>query len=174
MEPSDLRARTLAAYESARLRDGLIWALPLTVLAILSLYEGHEHVLTLCVTALAVVSMVLMVKRGQAFGAGARMGLFAGLVPFIISMLARDSRHFITPLGHVHGCVVACGIACAVMTVVLSRTAAGTKQWLSASWTMLTIATIACSCVGVSGVALLVAMVAVAVAPVRILVKTAT
>ena len=170
MEQLELSARR--AYEGARLRAGILWALPLTVLAFISLRASHEHVLTLAVTAVAAANMIWLVKRGQALGSGARIGLFAGLVPYVVSLCARDSRHFITPLGHVHGCVIACGIACAVMTLVLSRTAAGQRQWISATWTMLTVATIACACVGVSGVALLVAMVAVAVAPVRILVRS--
>lgn len=166
-----LRVTTRKAYERSRLRAGLVSALPIPVLAMISLIGEHHDMLTWVVAFVAAASSGVLVRRGGPLANGARIGLVAGLVPFTASLCSRDAPHIMTRFGHMHGCVLACGMACAVMTLVLSATArkqgeGATKQWLAATWTMLTVAMVACACVGIGGVALLVGMVVIATMPI--------
>lgn len=165
-----LRAAARGAYERGRLTTSLARALPVPFLAFLSLVNSHEVVLTTGVAAIAFVAMIAFEMRGGAWGAGARLGLVTGLLPFTVSMLGRSLPHFIVGGQHIHGCVVACAAACVAMTLVMARVtrrhARPTTAWLAGTFVMVLIASTACACVGISGIAVLVAGVVVATLPV--------
>jgi hypothetical protein len=165
-----LRTAARGAYERGRLTSSLARALPVPFLALLSLTDSHEVALTLVVAAVAFIAMVLLEFRGGALGLGARWGLVAGLVPFAASVLGRPLPHFMVGGQHVHGCVMACGAACVAMTLLLARVTRRHRQpttaWLAGTFVMVLVASTACACVGVTGVAVLVAGVVVATVPV--------
>jgi hypothetical protein len=164
-----IRRRARSAYEMGRMRRALVRALPVPMLALVSLLGSHQHMLTVAVAAIAAASIIVFEQLGGDVGAGAHRGFLFGLVPFAASMATR-------PLGHIeafgmcfHGCVAVCAAASTVMMLFLvyaarQRTQAG-PYVLGGGWIILTIGATACSCVGIAGIAVLVGLVALLAFP---------
>jgi len=107
MERLENRAR--AAYEHARLREAVVSAWPVPLLAVLALTLGGERGDIALAAAILILAVVALRWRGGALGRGVTAGLFAGAVPLVMPYLA---------VGAAGACSASCSLWCAWSCVV--------------------------------------------------------
>ena len=121
MERLENRAR--AAYERARLREAVVSAWPVPLLAVLALTLGGERGDIALAAAILILAVVALRWRGGALGRGVTAGLFAGAVPLVMPYLA---------VGAAGACSASCSLWCAWSCVVGGLAAGGVVGWLAA------------------------------------------
>jgi hypothetical protein len=91
MNPETLRARAVRAYEIGRLRAAFTFAAPIGVLAAIAVStcagRGREYPAAAAVAAVALL-VIAFEWWGGAPRQGARLGLVAGLAPFLLPLLS--------------------------------------------------------------------------------------
>ncbi|HJQ99611.1 MAG TPA: hypothetical protein VJ826_14950 [Candidatus Polarisedimenticolaceae bacterium] len=122
MERLENRARS--AYERARLREAMLSAWPVPLLAALALYLGGERGDIALAAAVLILVVVALRWRGGALGHGVTPGLLAGGVPLVIPSLV---------MGAAQACSASCSFWCAWSCVVGGLVAGGVVGWLAAS-----------------------------------------
>ncbi len=158
LEVAEARARR--AYEIARLRRGLLHAMPLGAVVFAVALGGYRAGATFPLGALLYASAVLFLWRGQQLGEGVFPGAIAGLVPLTLAFCAKSYGHVCTGSACVSLCVPACVLggmlAGSVITFVARRRSAPdssrTTFFLAASAVALLTGALGCSCVGFGGV----------------------
>ncbi len=122
MERLENRAR--AAYERARLREAVLSAWPVPLLAVLALTLGGERGDVALAAAVLILAVVALRWRGGALGQGVTPGLVAGGVPLIVPSIA---------MGAAGACSASCSLWCAWSCVAGGLVAGGVVGWLAAA-----------------------------------------
>ena len=91
-EPA-LTARARRAYEWGRVRAAFPMVLIVVPMAGLSWLACRQYAVTGTCGVLLAVVLLLSLWRGQQFARGARMGLLAGLGPFLLPMVTAATGH---------------------------------------------------------------------------------
>jgi hypothetical protein len=172
-ELEQVERRALRAYERAALRRAAIGAIPMVVAAAAAIFLARDprHTGLLAAFVVGVAVVALWVRRGAETAAA--LGFFAGLVPYLASLLAsRFGGHVCTPGGCVAMCLPACTAGGVVAAVLVARSAAkrraGPLFWLTASGMTIATGALGCSCAGFAGASGMLAGFAITVVPAAI------
>lgn len=166
---SKLEELARGRYERSRVRLALAGALPvLLVVAAALVFARHVSSVALFGGALFVTGVVLL-WRGQNSGRAFWPGVFSGLLPLVLSLVANQTHGCAS--GHCSSwCVPACaagGVGAGLFIAALaSRWKVGASFWVGASLMAVLTGSMGCSCVGASGVFALIVGHAIGVSPV--------
>ena len=154
IEPQ-LLSRAMAGYERARLKRGLLAAVPTVVLPLIAFGVGGR-LMTSAFLGLAICAAVaVLVWRGQAWGMSVPAGLIGGVFPLGLALAAQRIGHICTPQGCTSLCVPMCGaggvIAGLVITAVARRSPSPRVTLLGGALLSIAIGSLGCSCVGMGG-----------------------
>jgi len=100
-------ARARRAYESARGRRGLLYAVPLLAVVLAVVLLGYRPEATLPIGVLLYGASAVLLWRGQQLGAGVLPGAVAGLIPLALALSAKGYGHVCTGSACVSLCVPA-------------------------------------------------------------------
>jgi hypothetical protein len=158
MEPTDLdvlRRRARRMYELGRWRRALVAAVPAAALSSIAARSTHEVLDPMAGGSLLAIASVVFLWRGQHAGRAVLPGMVAGLIPFTAALLVRcagETRFAI--------CAVVSFLASAVGGLLVARSArvsgAIGRTWLYAGSVAILTGSVACTCIGVGGLAGLV------------------
>lgn len=157
----DLRERARRAYEHGRLRTALLGSLPLLAIAAIAGLIEHQWALVAISGSLLFAASAWFRWRGLGLGRGVLPGVLAGVVPFVAIHAARYAGHVCSGAVCFSWCIPACAMGGVVAGLVIARVAraSGTtiSTWASAGVMAALTGSLACACVGVFGIAGLVA-----------------
>lgn len=168
-ERDQVREKMRRAYERGRVRDALMRTLPVAVIAGLACLIGERRPGELTLAGVLCGTAFLFLWRGRHLGRGVLPGLLAGAVPFAAAHLARNAGHACAGGSCYSTCVLACVGGAVIAGVVIGRFARRSEaprlSWLAAGTVALLTGSLACACIGLTGIVGLVAGVMVASTP---------
>lgn len=169
---SSAQQRVRRAWEKQQARLASVGTLPVLGICILMvLISGRTlHIITIGAGLVTAVWLALYV--GREFKRGVLPGLAAGIFPLLMATGAEMVWHSCSADGCVSWCIPAC-IAGGVTGGALLSWSARRRQWplsqlLVGGWISILCGALGCSCVGYSGIAGMLAGLAIPTAPVLI------
>lgn len=156
-EMSAALRRARRAYEWGRTRRAFIGCLPVLVLLAAASIFGDRLEWTLAFGAGLFVLGMFMLWYGREPQRAVLPGIAAGVIPLVLVLCARHAGHFCTGTSCTSLCMQACALGgvlagLAVASVGNARQA-GPAFWISASSVSVLTGAMACSCLGLSGIA---------------------
>jgi hypothetical protein len=149
-------ARARRAYEVARMRRGLLDALPLLGVSFVAAVIGYRAEATLVLGSLLYASATVFLWRGRELGAAVLPGTIAGGIPLVFAICAKAYGHVCTGEACVSFCVPACitgGLLAGFsVTSMATRRSARASFSMAACFLALMTGALGCSCVGFGGV----------------------
>lgn len=163
------KERARRAYELGRARRAAIFAAPILALPAIAGAMAPEPAAPYALGALLYVVAALCAYLGRDLARGVLPGVAAGFVPFALVHAARAYGHVCTGSGCMSLCLPACvagGLAAgAAFAYVVRRRRSSRAAWISAGLVASLTGSLACTCVGLGGVAGLLAGILVGAAP---------
>lgn len=162
-----LRARARRAYEAGRARSALRVALPTAAIALIAAVVGRAAGWALAFGGALFLTTALFAWRGQDFGRGARVGVLAGILPFVAIVSVHLGILHTCTGGHCYSvclatCVAAGTLAGLGVGVFVARTAHPVWAWVSAAAVTALTGALGCAYLGAPGVLALASSVAAA------------
>jgi len=108
MTPTENRRRARSAYELSRARLGLLAALPVIPLVVVSVLACRRPELTLPAGAALFLVTALLRSRGGSYARAIVPGFLTGAAPLVLPLVLRTSGHCCIGGACWSGCVVAC------------------------------------------------------------------
>lgn len=153
------RTQAARAYERSRMRAALMWTLPMVALAAASCGLGTQPQ-TACLVGLGLFALgFVFLWRGKSLGRAVAPGVFAGLVPLTLALLARTMGHVCAGGACVSLCIPACTAGGACAGILIAHASRFTTGWPRALFVggsgavALLVGSLGCSCVGYGGIA---------------------
>jgi hypothetical protein len=154
LRPEDLKARARRAYEGGRLRRALLPAVLIPPAASLAFLQCAQPLPSVACSVALGILVAAMLYRGQDWGRGARAGLAAGLVPFLlppaIEAFGSPALCDLLPWFCAAGGAAAGLVLASRRRVRLENPAA---YWVTAALVTLLAGTVGCWIAGVAGLA---------------------
>jgi hypothetical protein len=159
MDSTDMTVRRARlAYEWSRIRRAFVGSLlPVLVLLAVALIFGDRLEWTLAFGAGLFVLGMFMLWYGREPQRAVLPGIVAGMVPLFLVLCARHAGHFCTGTSCTTLCMQACALGGVLaglgVASVGNARRAGLAFWISASAVSVLTGAMACSCLGISGIA---------------------
>lgn len=156
-EMSKAFRRARVAYEWGRARRAFLGFLPIFVLVGAVSLLGDQPRWTLAFGIVLFALGVVMLWYGREPKRAVLPGLAAGVVPLVLVLCARQVGHFCTGTSCTSLCIQACAVGGILAGLAVARVGhsrnGGLGFWVAASSVAILTGAMACSCLGISGIA---------------------